>query len=94
MSRAVADRAAGKAAVDKALEAGRNIQGNRAADKALADKAAAQASKDKTPTGTSPGRSDRDQQGTSGGSNATRRAEGGLISKPQKTARNKKGLAS
>jgi hypothetical protein len=29
-----------------------------------------------------------------GGSNATRRAEGGLISKPQKTVRNKKGLAS
>jgi hypothetical protein len=29
-----------------------------------------------------------------GGSNATRRAEGGLISKPEKTTRGKKGLAS
>jgi hypothetical protein len=29
-----------------------------------------------------------------GGSNATRRAEGGLISKPQKTVRSRKGLAS
>jgi hypothetical protein len=29
-----------------------------------------------------------------GGSNATRRAEGGLISKPEKTSRSKKGLAS
>ena len=47
-----------------------------------------------TSAGTSPGRSDRDQQGTSGGSNATRRAEGGLISKPQKTVRSRKGLAS
>jgi hypothetical protein len=31
---------------------------------------------------------------SSGGSNATRRAEGGLITKPEKTSRNKKGLAS
>jgi hypothetical protein len=47
-----------------------------------------------TSAGTSTGRADRDQQGISGGSNATRRAEGGLISKPQKTVRSRKGLAS
>jgi hypothetical protein len=100
LSQAVKDRAAGQAAVDKALEVGRGIQGNRAADKALADKAAAQAEKEKASAGTSVGRSGgRDQQGTSGsygqgGSNATRRAEGGLISKPEKTTRSKKGLAS
>jgi hypothetical protein len=80
LSQAVKDRA-GQAAVDKALEVGRGIQGNRAADKALADKAAAQASKEKEAASRAQG-------------DLTRRAEGGLISKPQKTVRNKKGLAS
>lgn len=48
-----------------------------------------------TSSGTSPGRADRDQQGTTGGANATRRATGGLVSKknPSKP-KSKKGLAS
>jgi hypothetical protein len=84
LSKAVKDRAAGQAAVDKALEVGKGIQGNRAADKALADKAAAQTAKEKA---------NKEAVSRAQG-DITRRAEGGLISKPQKTVRNKKGLAS
>lgn len=84
LNRAAKDRAAGEAAVNKALEVGRGIQGNRAADKALADKAEAQAAKEKA---------EKDAVSRAQG-DVTRRAEGGLIGKPQKTARNKKGLAS
>lgn len=83
--------AAAKAQADK------NKAADRVADKAIAGKAAAQASKEKASStaGASAGRSGgRDQQGSTGGANATRRAEGGLISKPQKAIRNKKGLAS
>jgi hypothetical protein len=80
LNRAAADRTA-KAAVDKALEVGKGIQGNRAADKALADKAAAKEKADKEAALRAQG-------------NLTRRAEGGLISKPKKTVRDKKGLAS
>jgi hypothetical protein len=89
LSKAVKDRAAGQAAVDKALEVGKGIQGNRAADKALADKAAAQTAKEKA---------DKEKANKEAVSRAqgdiTRRAEGGLISKPEKTSRSKKGLAS
>jgi hypothetical protein len=58
--------------------------GNLAADKALADKAAAQTAKEKA---------DKEAVSRAQG-DITRRAEGGLISKPIKTVRNKKGLAS
>jgi hypothetical protein len=84
LSKAVKDRAAGQAAVDKALEVGKGIQGNRAADKALADKAAAQTAKEKA---------NKEAVSRAQG-DITRRAEGGLISKPEKTSRSKKGLAS
>jgi hypothetical protein len=84
LSKAVADRATGQAAVDKALAVGKGIQGNRAADKALADKAAAQTAKEKA----------NKEAASRAQGNLTRRAEGGLISRPQKTERNKKGLAS
>ena len=84
LDRAAKDRAAGEAAVNKALEVGRGIQGNRAADKALADKAEAQAAKEKA----------EKEAASRAQGDVTRRAEGGLIGKPQKTSRNKKGLAS
>jgi hypothetical protein len=58
--------------------------GNLAADKALADKAAAQTDKEKA---------DKEAVSRAQG-DITRRAEGGLISKPQKTVRSRKGLAS
>lgn len=84
LSKAVADRKAGEAAVSKALEVGKGLQGNRAADKALADKASAQASKEKAGK----------EAASRAQGDVTRRAEGGLIGKPQKTERKKKGLAS
>ena len=116
LSQAVKDRAAGQAAVDKALEVGRGIQGNRAADKALADKAAAQAEKEKASAGNKattgkvdPGLSkaaadaraketqaskDKAKAGSASGGAKYGKAEGGLMAKSEKTARNKKGLAS
>lgn len=72
--------AADKALADKAAAAKASTQ-NAAADKGLVSKAEAQTSKEKAA-----------QQRAAG--DITRRAEGGLISKPEKTARTKKGLAS
>jgi hypothetical protein len=111
LSQAVKDRAAGQAAVDKALAVGKGIQGNRAADKALADKAAAQAAKDKDKPGSGgtpgggfgtggPGNVSKDKdKAVGGGQGASNRsggafAPGGLVTKPKKITKPKKGLAS
>jgi hypothetical protein len=106
-AKARADAMAAKAAIearDRAAQASRDrdtksvskVDAKEKAASTSASSRSAQASKEKASTGTSAGRSGgRDQQGSSsGGSNATRRAEGGLISRPEKTTRNKKGLAS
>ena len=89
------DRAA-QARRDRATKSVSKVDAKEKAASTSASSRSAQASKEKASTGTSAGRSGgRDQQGSSsGGSNATRRAEGGLISRPEKTTRNKKGLAS
>lgn len=70
----------GKAAVQKATEVGKALQGNRAADKALAGKAQSQANKaaaDKAKTAAAQGKGGKSGPSggskSSGGSNATRR---------------------
>jgi hypothetical protein len=98
-----AKAAAAKAAVEKATAAktaaDKAAAANRAADKALTDKAKqatskTAASKASTSKDTKSSNVGRASSGSASGGAKYGKAEGGLVGKPQKIERNKKGLAS